>query len=161
MLLEVRVEFHLVNGWGDVEVRYLLLPELWRHVGNPDGTDLTGLLGFLQDPPGFVNLAVWLVQEVEVDVVQTELLQGSIDPLLSLVVVEVGYPELGRYENVVTLNAALGDGLTHGFFVLVGGRRINQAVAGVQSVGNSLFGLAEVRNLEDPEAQGWHFNTVI
>ena len=88
-------------------------------------------------------------------------MQGSIDLLLSLVVVEVGYPELGRYENVVTLNAALGDGLTYGFFILVDGRRINQAVAGVQSVGNSLFGLAEVWNLEDPEAQGWHFNTVI
>ena len=51
VLLVPRVNFDLVNSGLNGFRQFQVLQLVSVEVGNPDGTDLTGLLGFLQGPP--------------------------------------------------------------------------------------------------------------
>lgn len=71
LLLVERVAFDLVDAWHGVELRNEGVPDLQCHVGNADGADLAFFLGFFHSFPCARYVAVWLMDEVEVDVAET------------------------------------------------------------------------------------------
>lgn len=100
------------------------------------------------------------VDEVQVQVVQTELLQRGVERAERRVVPLVAVPELGGDEDVVAGHAGGGDGLAGALLVAVDRRCVDAAVPGLQRGGDRLLRLV-VRHLPDTEAQLGHLHAVV
>jgi len=87
----------------------------------PDGADPALLEQALHGSPGAVVIVERLVDEVEVDVIEAEAVQRSLEGSLGGVVAGVLHPQLGGDEQVVAGDAALGDGAPDRLLVLIGG----------------------------------------
>ena len=101
-----------------------------------------------------------LVQEEEVDVVESEATQAAVEADESLVMAVVADPELRRDEHLAALDPGTVDRLADFTFVPVGGSGVDQAVAGCNRAldgGHSLLR----RALEDAEAEHWHLDAVV
>jgi hypothetical protein len=81
-----------------------------------------------------VDVAVRLVNQVEVDAVEPEALKRRLERATGVVPGgAVLDPELGGDEQLVTRDAAGGDGSTEGLLVLVGGCGVDVAVADLET----------------------------
>jgi hypothetical protein len=70
------------------------------------------------------------------------------------------HPQLGGDEKLLPRDAAVLDGAADGFFVEVGGGGVDQAVTGLERVGDDLLGLLR-GDLEDAEAEDGHLDAVV
>ena len=129
-------------------------------VGHPDRLDQALAVQLLHGAPGAVVVAEGLVDEVQVEVVQAEALQGLVELALGGVLAGVLDPHLGGDEQLVARDAALGDRAADGFLVAVGGGGVDRPVAGGERVGDDLLGLL-VGDLEDAEAEDRHLDAVV
>ena len=154
---------HRLDGTGFLECENLFRQE----VGNADGTQLTCLVRILKAAPrcrvDFLPVRMGLfdarpVDEVQVNVIGAERLEGSIDGSEGLCVAAIHDPVLGRQENVFSCNAGCAHTLSDAVFVSVACRRIDMAVACIECrenavtcdlTGRGLPGaVAETRNLD-------------
>ena len=99
-----------------------------------------------------VVVAQWLVDEVEVDVVEAEPLERTLDRGPGLCLTGLLDPQLGGDEQLIAGDAAGGHGTANCFLVLIGGGCVEVAVADLQGGGNGPRGIYG-RNLEDAEAE--------
>lgn len=100
------------------------------------------------------------MDQVQVEPVQAEPLQGSLEHRPGVVLPGVLDPQLGRDEQVLTGKAAGGDRPPDGFLVLVGGGGVQVPVAGLQGLFDDLLGLLG-RDLEDAETEDGHLYAVV
>ena len=91
--------------------------------------------------PGAVVVAVGLVDQVQVEVVEAQTPQRGVERLLGVLLAGVLYPQLGGDEQLPVGDAAGGDGAADGFLVAVGGSGVEVAVAGGQGACDGLLGL--------------------
>jgi hypothetical protein len=129
-------------------------------VGYTDRLDPPGPVQVLHGTPGAVVVAVWLVNQVEVKVIQSEKLQRSFERLRSVFLTGVLDPELGGDEQLLAADAAALDGASDGFLVGVGRGGVDQAVPCGPGIGDDLLGLLG-RYAEDAEAEQRHLDAVI
>lgn len=114
VLLEVRVQLDLVDGRDDGRRLDQLLQVLRVEVGDTDGLDPAVRVELLE---GLVRVDVLApgrqrpVDQIQVEVVQAELLQGRVERAERGVVPLVAVPELGGDEEFLAGDAGGGDGL--------------------------------------------------
>jgi hypothetical protein len=114
----------------------------------------------LHGPPGAVDVADRLVDEVQVEVVEAEALQRCVEGFLRGLFAGVLDPQFGRDEQFVAQDATLGDRAADLLLVEVGGGGVEQPVASRECVGDGLLGLLG-RDLVDAEADDRHLDAVV
>ena len=124
-------------------------------VGDPDRAGLAVGLDLLHRAPGLgveVEVGARPVDEVEVDVVETELLEAQVDRVERALSALVAVPQLGGDEQLVAVDAGALDRLADAQLVAVRGRGVDVAVADLEGVADDPIGLVGV-DLEDSEAE--------
>jgi hypothetical protein len=92
------------------------------------------------------------VDEVEIDEIELEPVEAGPERLLCVLITVVVVEALRRDEDVVAVEAGGAERLADLRLVLVGGRRVDVAVADLERAGDGLGGLVG-RHLEDAEAE--------
>jgi hypothetical protein len=108
-----------------------------------------------------MHVAVGLVDQVEVEIVQLQALQRLVDGVTGALVSRVLDPQLGSDEQVLALNTAVPDALADRLFVHVRGRGVDQAVAGLDCVDDGALALLRIGDLEYPESEDGHLEAII
>ena len=130
-------------------------------VAHADSADRACLVGLFHGAPGTYVITQRLVDEVEIEIVESQFFHGGAQGLLGSFVAGVLHPELGGDEEILPGHAALLQGRTHGFFVEIGGSCVDEAVAARDGVQNGLLTLPAVRDLKHPESFHGHLHAVI
>ena len=161
LLLEEGVELHLVDGGPDLHRLADVGQDLRIAVAHADGPELAGLVCLLHGPVGADIVAHGLVDQVQVDVVQSQLLHRRLNGPFGALVAGVLHPQLRGDEQFLTGYAAFGDGTAHGLLVHVGCSGVDEAVSRGDGVQNRLLADGRVRHLEHAEALQGHLNSVV
>ena len=148
------MHLHLIDHRG---LTLQMVQVLRLEVRHADGAGQPLRLELLQGVPCLdVGIAVLdggrPVDEVQVDVVQTELLQTRLDGLAGILGLVGVVPQLGGDEKPVTGDAGAGDGPPDAFLVAIDGGGVDVAVARLKGAGHGLLGLV-VRHLPGAESQ--------
>ena len=160
-LLEKGVELHLVDGGLHGELGDKGVPDFGGHVAHANGVEFPGGFGLLRGLPGAGDVAVGLVNQIEVDVPQAQFVQGGLNACLGGPIAVVLKPEFAGDENLFPGDAALPHGLPHFGLVEVGGGGVNVAVTDLQGLPDGPVGGAVVGDLKDPEAYGGDDSAVV
>ena len=148
------VELHLVDGGDDLGVVEEVVDVAGTEVGDADGPDLAQLLRNLERTPASETLLLVLtrgVDEVEVKVVQTKLVQRVDEGVEGSLETMVGIPDLRADIDLLTGSASLlqpaADSTTAGLLVGITSGGVNVTVAGVKGGSNGLLSLLAVGGL--------------
>ena len=101
------------------------------------------------------------MDEIEIEIVESQFFHGGAQGFPGAFVAGILHPELGGDEEIFPGHAAFLQGRAHGFFVEIGGSRVDEAVAARDGVQNSLLALSAVRNLKHTESFHGHLHAVI
>ena len=80
------------------------------------------------------------MNQVQVNVVGAQLLQGRLERLKSALVALVGVPQLGGEEDILTSHVGVSDSAAHARLVAVNSGGVDVAVAGLQGGAHNLLG---------------------
>ena len=158
--LEERVRLDLVDRRGHVVVLDEIDETVRVEVGDTDRPGQAVGVELLHRPPEAVVVPERLVDQVQVDVVETEPLQRPLEGRRGVGLAGVLDPQLGRHEQLVTSDAAAGDGPADSLLVPVRGCRVDQPVADLQGSGDGLLGLLR-RDLIHAETKDRHLDTIV
>lgn len=189
---EEGVDLDLVDGGLDLGEGEELLQAFDGPVGDTDSLDLARLVELLDDAPrGLWVLGELLVDdvlaisadlglvvvsplgsdgpvdEVQVDVVETELAQGLVEGMSDVLGLVHVVPELGANEEVLALQGGIllevvADGITDLLLVLVEGSAVQVPVADLEGLPDGLVALALGALVgEGAEAQAGHLDAVV
>ena len=127
-----------------------------HEVADPDRADLPVAEQALQPPIGLQRRPELrrqrLMQDQQIDLVDTELAGTLLEPVQSLVVAVVTDPDLGLHEHLGAVQTSGRDPLTDLPLIAVRGRGIDVAVAGLQRNRDRIAGLLR-RGLKHPKTQ--------
>ena len=143
LLREIGVQLNLVDNRNHAGLLDNLAQLLLGEVRNTNGTDLTLLLQLNQRTPGIqvqALLRLSPVNQVQVNVVGAQLLQGRLERLKSALVALIGVPQLGGEEDVLTSHAGVSDSAAYARLVAVNSGGVDVAVADLQGGGHDLLG---------------------
>ena len=161
---EVGVQFDLVHGRDDVG-HVEQLPQVVRHevadANRPDAPiSKQGLQRLVRGDGLFESVGGGLVQDEQVQIVDTELARRFVPGMQGLVIAIVTDPNLGLDEHLRTVKAGGADALPYFPLVAVGCGGVDVPVAGRQRGLDGGSGLLRGA-LEDAQAQGWHCDAVV
>src|SRR5690606_34348446 len=154
-LLESGVQLHLVDGRHGARLGDDALEVGAVEVRDADRAALAVVADLLHREPGLdvaVEVGTRPVDEVEVHVVQTQLLEAQVDRVEGRLGALVGVPQLRRDEELLARDARLLDRPTDSHLVAVHGGGVDVAVADLEGVGDDALGLVGV-DLEHPEPE--------
>ncbi len=132
-----------------------------REVAHTNRTGQLLFLQFLHHSPRSEWIVEWLVNQVSINVIGIESLEGSLERIARLVAVGIADPQLGYQKNVFSRHTAGLNRLTDRFFVAIGSGSINQAIAKLQRAGHGSLALCGIGNLKDPESELRHFESIV
>src|SRR5690606_38508829 len=155
LLLE-RVHLDLVHRRHDLVVDDQIHDAVRLVIADADGTDAAIAKHSLHRTPGAVNVTERLMDQVEVEIVEPEALQGPLERGLRALLALVLDPQLGGDEDLLARDAAGPDRLADRFLVAIGRSRIYQPVTDRQRVRNAPLALLRVGNLEHTEPEDRH-----
>lgn len=158
LTLAERVDLDLVDSGDNLGVVDKILEVGGTEVGDTDGADLTQTLGGLKGAPRLKTLLLILsrrVDQVEVEVVKTELVEGRAKGVEGSLVAVVGIPELRADVDLLTGSVGFlhpgADGTSASLLVGITGSGVDMAVAGVKSGSDGILSLLAVGSLVDTE----------
>ncbi|GEM_PF-100874 len=117
LLLEERMGFQLVNGKLHLIVQKKVLQAFIGETCHTDGTDKPFFIKLLADPPCSIIITVWLVQQIEVDILQTKFPHRKLKSTERIFNFIVLHPQFGGNEKLLAFNAAMPDGVSQLLFV--------------------------------------------
>ena len=126
-----------------------------------DRPNAAGFVEFFHGPPGAVNVAVGLVNQVKVEVIELQPIERALEGEPGFVEAGVGQPQLGGDKNFFAGNAAFGNRPPYRFFVAVGRRRVDEPVADAQRLRDGRLAGSRIIHLIDAEAQHGHRDAVV
>lgn len=152
------VNLNLVDGGDNLGVVDEALELGSTEVGNTNGADLAETLSSFQGAPALQALLLIVrgrVDQVQVEVVKTKLLEGEAESVEGGLVAVVGVPELGADVDLLTGSASLlepaADSTTASLLVGVAGSGVDVTVAGVKGGSDGILSLLAVGGLVDTE----------
>jgi hypothetical protein len=161
VLLMKGVYLHLVNRRRHV-VEHLDVHQAVRlEVADADGAQLAGLVGRFHRTPGAVHVAIGLVDQEQVQMVELQAAQRLVDGLADALEAGVLHPELARDEEVIARHATTTQSFPDSLFVHVGSRGVDQAVARLDGADDAALALRGIGDLEDAEAGDRHPDAVV
>ena len=101
-----RVRFNLINGRNDAVVQHQIHYTVGVEVGNTDGADFTRLYCRLHCPPRAMHIAIRLVDQIQIQIIQAEFLQRSVDGFGGGGLTGILHPQLGGDEHIITRHTA-------------------------------------------------------
>jgi hypothetical protein len=143
-----RVRLDLVDRRDDLVVVDEVDQPVGEEVRHADGLREPFAVELLHRAPLAVVVAVRLVDEVEVHVIEAQPLQRRVDRALGVLLAGILDPQLGGDEQLLARDAALLDGPPHGLLVAVRGGGVEGPVARGEGVGDRLLCLL----VRDPRA---------
>ena len=99
-LLEKGVELHLIHGGLDLHGLADVRQNLGIAVAHADGLQLAGLVRLFHGSVGADVVAHGLMDQIQIDIVQSQLLHRGLNGLLSALIAGVLHPQLGGDETV-------------------------------------------------------------
>ena len=132
VLLEKRVDLNLIDHGPDLLVHAQVYQPLRGEVAHPDGPDRALPVQPLHSPPGAVVVSEGLVNQVQVDVVQPQLLQGTVKGLERSIIPGVLHPQLGGDEPLIPGHPGTAERPANRRFIRCGG--VKQAVSSFQGL---------------------------
>src|SRR5690606_38368607 len=97
-------------------------------VADPNGPDAALAMQVLHRPPRAMHVTKGLMDQVEVEVVEPQAAQRTVECRSGALESGVLDPELGGYEQLLARHAAASERVANRLCVLVGGRRINEPI---------------------------------
>jgi len=107
-----------------------------------------------------VDVAVGLVDQVEVQVIELQTPKRGVDGVPRALEAGVLHPKLGRDEELIARHPASGDAAPDGFLVEVRRRGVDEAVADLDGVNDAALAFLRVRDLKDAIAGNGHLDAV-
>lgn len=151
LLLEEGVKLYLVNG-GDHIHRFAQVSQPGGvEIAYADGPERTVPVCFLHGAVGPHIIANRLVNKVQIQIIQAQVVQRTLNRCLRPLIAGVLHPKLCGDEQFLTGNAAFLQSSAYRLFVHIGGG-INQTITGTDSIQHRLLTLGRVGNLKDTEA---------
>ena len=115
------------------------------------------MVGFLHSTVSPYIVAKGLVNKIQIQVIQTQVVQGTLDCRLRSFVAGILHPQLCGDKQFFTGNAAFLQSGTYRLLVHIGGGGVDQAITETDSVQNRLLTLCRVGNLKDTKTLQGHF----
>lgn len=78
LLLKEGMSFQLIHGGFYLVVQEQVLETFAGETRNPDGTNPTFLVKPFHRPPGSIIIAIGLVNQIKVEIIQSQLLHGQV-----------------------------------------------------------------------------------
>ena len=154
----VRAELHLIDSRSDLGRLQQRRQLVAREVRDPDRARVSGLVGSLHAGPGPGRAACRPVDEVQVDVVEFQPGQASLE--LDRRIRARG-TELGRHEHLLPRDLAASKRTADALLVAVRLRGVDVAVSGLQRPADRVLAGPAVADLPDAEAEHRHPVAVI
>jgi hypothetical protein len=151
-LVEMRVIFALVGDERLGGELHRLLDHGGREIGDADMARHAATLCERQALQAVAkrDLVVGPVDQQQVDLVEAKALEAGFGGTLQVALADIGEPDLGRHENLVTRHAAMADAFAHRRLVLIHGGGVDVAITDRQRVGD---GRGTVLALHRPGAE--------
>ena len=160
LLGEIGMAFDLVYRRNHLRIPKEIVEMMYLKIAHADSADFSLFVKFLHDLPGFlVDSGYRPVNQQQVQIVGLKVLQAFLNVFPLGVIPHILVPQLGGDEQLLPVDAALLDGLTHGVLVVVSLGGVDVAVARFQGPQSGLLGVAA--RLEHAKAQPWHFHAVV
>ena len=119
------------------------------------------MIQFFHRPPGAVHIPDGLVDQVKVQPIELQFLQGPFKRLAGVLIPGIRYPQLGRYKQVFPCHAAAFDRFSDRFFIAVRSCGVDQAVPGLDGFNHAAFAFFGIGDLKNAEPEHGHFHAVI
>ena len=130
-------------------------------VTDANSANFTGLLQLFHGTPGPVDIAIWLVNQVQVNVIKLQSIQRAFELGFGPFVTGILQPEFRGDKEFVTGDTALFQCVPDLDFILIRGGGVNQSITAVNSVNDRSFAFGGIGHLKYTKAQQGHFNTVV
>lgn len=153
--------FDLIDRRRDLVVQNQVLKAVGVEVRHTDGADAALAVKLLHGAPRTVDVAVRLVDQIEVQIVQPQLRHRLLERLSGRLITRVADPQFRGDEQLFAGNAAAMDGTSHGLLVAIGRGGVDRTVTDLQGVADRPFANLRVRNLINAEAEDRHFDAVV
>jgi len=133
-LIEIGMEFHLVDGKRRVGGRDHLAQQGGREVGNTDVAGEPPRLHPVQrtDGVGDRDIRIGPVDEQQVEMVEAETLQARLRRSFELLRFELGPPDFRGHEDLVARKVRGAQAGTHGLLIVIAGRGVDMPVADLE-----------------------------
>jgi len=154
------VRLDLVHRGRDLVVLDQVDEPIGVEVRDADRTDPAFPVEVLHRPPLAVVVAVRLVDQIQIEVVQAQAPKRCLERPLGVVLAGVLDPEFGGDEQLLAGNTALRDRPPYRLLVVVPGGGVDRAISGCERVADRLLRLLR-RNLEHAESENRHLNPVV
>ncbi|CAI2540320.1 Uncharacterised protein [Serratia ficaria] len=130
-------------------------------IADANGANFACLLQFFHCTPCPMDIAVRLVNQVQVNVIKLQPIQGAFELCFSAFVIGILQPQLGRYKEFVPCDTGLFKCVPDLGFILVRRCGIDQAVSRIDGINNGSFAFGGIRHLKHTKSLQGHFNTVV
>ena len=160
LLLE-RVDFDLIDRRRDLVMNHQVHDAIRLKVGNPDRSDFALLVQFLHRAPLTIHIAEGLMNQIQVNVIQLQALQGIFKGFSCALVALALNPKFGRDEQFFSGHAAAFDAFANRFFVHVRSGRIDVGIANFNRIDHASFAFGWIGDLKNAEAKNGDFNAIV
>ena len=158
-LLMERIGLHLVDHRCDlVECRKISQPHR-AEIAHADGANLAFLVQLLQRAPGAVHVGERLVEQHQIQIIQTQLPQRILDGFTSLGIAVMLDPHLCGNEQLAAVDAAIADALTDLRLIHIRLGSIDMPVSHLDGILNASSGLVP-GHLKNAKAQFRHRHAI-
>jgi hypothetical protein len=130
-------------------------------VGKPDRFDFALLNQFFHRTLFAIHIAKWLMDEIQVNVIQLQTFQGPFKGFERAFITIALDPEFCGDEQFSPCNAALFDTPANCFFVHVRGGGVNMTVSRFNGIHHASFTFGWISDLKNTETENGDFNAIV
>src|ERR1051325_5455673 len=160
-LLQERIHFDLVDGWGHLVVQHEVHDTVRMKVGDANRPDFARAVQVLHRAPLAIHVAKWLMNEIQVHIVQLQALQGPLKRCQRAFIAVLLNPQFRGDKQLFSGDSAPLDPATNGGFVEIGRGRVDQAITRGNGVDHALFTCCRIGDLEHAKAEQGHCDAIV
>src|SRR5690242_15719423 len=116
---------------------------------------------FFHRSPFTIHIAEWLMNQIQVEVIQLQSLQRSFKgSFCSFITIPLN-PKLGGNKQFFSFHTASFDSSANRFFVLIRSGGINVAISDLDSVDDASFTFGQISYLKNAKTENGNFNATV
>jgi hypothetical protein len=146
------VDLDLIDRWRHLVVQHEIEQPVRIEIADADGAYAPGLVQFLHRAPGTVDVAIRLVDQPEIEIVELQLVERALERRLGAFVAGILDPQFRGDEQFPAIDPVVPDGGPHRLLVLVGCRGVEKPVADIDRVAHAALAFGRIRHLKHAEA---------
>lgn len=155
-----RTDFDLIDRRRDLVVDDQVNHAVSLKIRDADRSDLTLLIEFFHRSPFAIDIAVGLMDEIQIYIIQLQAIEGVIKGFECVFVAIALNPKFGRDEQLFPGNAALLDAPANRFFVHIRSGSVDMGIASFNRIDHAAFAFGRVGDLKNAKAEDRDFNAI-